>query len=84
MLRGSRGDAAGAQLGSSFVECKALIDMFGSVADALKSAIHDEHHRIYSAYRLTCEYDTKKRAVRASIMTRRKVRGGFERVRGGT
>ena len=27
----------------------ALIDIFGSVAEALKSATHDEHHRIYTA-----------------------------------
>ena len=32
----------------------ALIDVFGSVAEALKTATHDEHHRISTACRLTC------------------------------
>ena len=48
-------------------EIQSLIDLFGSVADALKSATHDEHHRIYTACRLTCEYDPEHRTVRASI-----------------
>jgi site-specific DNA recombinase len=48
-------------------EIQSLIDLFGSVADALKSATHDEHHRIYTACRLTCEYDPDHRTVRASI-----------------
>ena len=49
-------------------EIQQLIDMFGSVAVALKSATDDEHHRIYAACRLTCEYDPKNRTLRASII----------------
>jgi hypothetical protein len=49
-------------------QTQSLIDMFGSVADALRSATHDEHHRIYSACCLTCEYDPHQRIVRASIV----------------
>ncbi len=65
-------------------EIQRLIDMFGSVAVALKSATHDEHHRIYTACRLTCEYDPQNRTVRASIIDPTEGVWEFERVRGGT
>ena len=65
-------------------EIQSLIDMFGSVAVALKSATHDEHHRIYTACRLTCEYDPENRTIRASIIDPTGGAWGFERVRGAT
>jgi hypothetical protein len=65
-------------------EIRGLIEMVGSVADALESANHEEHHRIYAACRLTCEYDPETRSVRASIVDPTDGAWGFERVRGGT
>ena len=65
-------------------EIQYLIDLFGSVTDALKSATHDEHHRIYTACHLTCAYDPEQRTVRASIVDPTEGAWGFERVRGGT
>ena len=64
-------------------EIQHLIDMFGSVAVALKSATHDEHHRIYTACRLTCEYDPENRTIRASIIDPTEVRGGLSVSEGG-
>jgi hypothetical protein len=58
--------------------------VFGSVAEALKSATHDEHNRIDAACRLTCEYDPEHRTVQASIIDPTDGAWGFERVRGGT
>jgi hypothetical protein len=65
-------------------EIRGLIEMVGSVADALESANHEEHHRIYAACRLTCEYDPETRSVRASIVDPTDGAWEFERVRGGT